>query len=503
MAHLLGIDIGTTNVKAVLFDPETSRITAVAGREYPIHKPAPNRAEQDPDDWWRATVAVVQQVAAGRDVIGIGLSGQMHGATLLNREGKPLHPSIIWADQRSADQCAQLVEPLGAERYTAIAGTMPAAGFLGPTLLWLKQHQPDLLDQTYQTVFPKDYVRLHLTGEIATDLTDAAGSGIFNVQEKVWAAEILNSVGLPGTILPVVLASAEVAGKLTPQAAETLGLKPGIPVVAGCADQPAQAIGNGVIRVGIGSVTTGTGGQVSVPVKPTAGHVRTDPRLHVFNNAVPDMWYILGAILAAGLCLRWLRNTLGMETVPDAYPRLSAEAAATPLGADGLLFQPYLAGERTPHMDPLARGSFVGLNLHHTRGHLARAVMEGVAFALRQTLEISLNLGGNVETLIAAGGGGESPVWRQIQADVFGIPLQQTMLTEQASVGAAVLAGVGAGVYSNVEEASNRIVRYGAVTPPDPQRHARYNELYAQFLELYPRLREDFHRLTHFSSRQP
>lgn len=498
MKHLLGIDIGTSSVKAVLFDVENAQITATASQEYPIHKPLSDRAEQNPDDWWNATITVVRQVMTNlklESVIGIGFSGQMHGTVLVDAAGKPIRPAIIWADQRSSAECAELVAAVGAENYASTAGTLPAVGFMGATLLWLRKHQPNVLEKAYRVLLPKDYVRLKMTGEVLTDLSDAAGTGIFDVTKRTWAGEIIQRTGLPQSLFPPVIESAGLAGHLQPEAAALMGLPIGIPVAAGCADQPAQALGNGLIAPGKGSVTTGSGGQVFIPLQPSGEDVPTDPRLHVFNHAVPGMYYVLGAILSAGLSLRWLRNLVGLEGVPDAYPRLSAEAAAVNPGADGLIFLPYLSGERTPHMDSLARGAFIGLSAHHTRGHLARAVMEGVAFALRQTLEISRELGADAETIIAAGGGAESDVWRQIQADVFGVPLQQTLLTEQAGVGAALLGGMAAGVYVDLAEACSRTVRYGPITQPNTARHTFYNERYAHFLELYPRLKGDFHRL--------
>ncbi|MBZ0280826.1 MAG: xylulokinase [Anaerolineae bacterium] len=498
MPYLLGIDIGTSSVKAVLFDPETARITATAAHEYPIHKPTPDRAEQNPDDWWDATVMVVRQVMTNlkpESVVGIGFSGQMHGTVLVDAAGKPVHPAIIWADQRSGAECAELVAMVGAENYASTAGTLPAVGFMGATLLWLRKHQPDLLEKAHQVLLPKDYVRLKMTGNMLTDSSDAAGTGIFDVTKRAWADEIIRRTGLPESLFPVVIESGGLAGHLQPEAAALMGLPAGIRVAAGCADQPAQALGNGLITPGKASVTTGSGGQVFIPLQPSGERVPTDPRLHVFNHAVPGMYYVLGAILSAGLSLRWLRNLVGLEGVPDAYPRLSAEAAQVAPGADGLIFLPYLSGERTPHMDSLARGAFIGLSAHHTRGHLARAVMEGVAFALRQTLEISRELGADAETIIAAGGGAESDVWRQIQADVFGVPLQQTLLTEQAGVGAALLGGMAAGVYAELAEACSRTVRYGSITQPNTTRQTFYNDRYAHFLELYPRLKGDFHRL--------
>jgi xylulokinase len=503
MSYLLGIDIGTSSAKAILFDPDRVAVVAVANHEYAIHKPAPDRAEQNPDDWWHATFDVIRRVLSqvkSSEVAAIGLSGQMHGGVFLGKDAQPLCPAIIWADQRSTDASLTLIESLGEGRYAAIAGTLPAVGFLASTLVWIKQHNPALLERINQFVLPKDYVRLRMTGEIATDISDAASTALFDIRKRDWSSEILNAAGLPTSICPRLYASSSVAGFLTRQAAEALGLRTGLPVVAGCADQPAQAIGSGLIAPGKASVTTGTGGQVFTPVHARFDQVKTDPRLHVFNHAVPDTWYILGAILAAGLSLRWLRNLTGLEGQGDAYSILSAEASSVSLGADGLIFLPYLSGERTPHMDALARGSFIGLSYHHRRGHLARAVMEGVAFALRQTLEISLALGGTVERIIVAGGGAESGIWRQIQADVLGLPLQKTLLTEQAGVGAALVAGVGTGVYKNFNEACSNTVRYDSLTEPNANNHARYNELYNKYLELYPRLRDDFHWLAHFGN---
>lgn len=503
MTLLLGIDIGTSSAKAVLFDPDTAQIAAVSsGAEYPIIKTRPDYAEQDPDDWWRAVVKVVRGALeqAGRDdVAAISFSAQMHATVLIGADGKPVRPAVVWPDTRTAQEVADLIASVGAERYASICGTLPATGFTAPSLLWLRRHERGSLAKTKGVILTKDYVRLKMTGELSTDVTDAAGSGIFDVSHKTWAQDIIDAVGLPGGIFPHVHEARQVTGQLTAEAAAELGLRAGIPVVAGCADQPAQAISNGLIAAGKSVVATGSGGQVVTPLVHPGGQLPTDPRLHVFNHAVPDLWYVLGAILAAGLGLRWLRGITGLEGNADAYPIFSAEAAAVAPGADGLLFLPYLSGERTPHMDPMARGGFIGLNYHHGRGHLARAIMEGVAFALRQSLEISQELAGKVEAVIVTGGGAESAVWRQIQADVFGLPLQRSLLTELSSVGAALLAGVGAGVYRDFADATSRVVQYGAVTEPDPARHERYEALYQQYLGLYPKLREDFHQLARFT----
>lgn len=501
--YLLGIDIGTSSAKALLYDATSGAARATASHEYPLHRPAPDRAEQDPLDWWQATVTIVRRLVQQtgiRDIAAIGLTGQMHGTLLLDHAGQPLHPAIIWADQRSGAASTAITDKLGKAAYTAISGTLPAAGFMIATLVWLAEHQPDLLDRAAHVILPKDYVRLRLTGEIATDISDAAATGAFDVSRRTWATDVLRALDLPTDIFPPALDSTAVTGRLTADAAAELDLPPGIPVVAGCADQPAQAVANGIIAPGVASVTTGSGGQVFIPLTLSAGGVvPVDDRVHVFNHAVPGMWYTLGAILSAGLALRWLRGITGLNGQPDAYATLSAEAAAVPPGASGLLFLPYLTGERTPHMDPAARGAFVGLSDYHQRGHLARAVMEGVTFALRQTLDICRGLGEPVERVIVAGGGAESDVWRQMQADIFGLPLQKSLMHEQTSTGAALLAGVGAGVYASVSEACADRVRYGDVTTPDPTRQARYNELYEAYLTLYPRLQANLHQLTAIS----
>ncbi len=504
MSLLLGIDIGTSSVKAVLFDPDTAGVVAVAQHEYPIHKPAPDRAEQDPEDWWNATVEVVRGVterAGRRDVIAISLCGQMHGFAMLDKQGRSIHPAIVWPDQRSAAECEELVALLGAQRYVSIAGTLPATGFMAPSLLWLKHHDPALLDQIAAVILPKDYVRLKLTGYIATDPSDAAATGLFDVAGKNWSQTIIDRAGLPSAIFPPVLDSQALAGELSGETARELGLTGRIPVVVGSADQPAQTMGCGIAAPGKAAVSIASGGTVVTPLIPKGQPIPTDPRLHVFNHAIPGMWYILGAILSAGLSLRWLRNVVGLDDLGKAaYERFSAEAAAVAPGAQGLIFLPYLTGERTPYMDPKARGGFIGLSAYHEQGHLARAVMEGVAFALRSALEISLELGGQVNMVIATGGGVESAVWRQILADVLALPLQRSVLTAQAGIGAALLAGVGTGIYSTFEEAAKETAQYGEVTEPVRESQALYDELYAEFKGLYPRLKDDFHMLTKISN---
>lgn len=496
MSLLLGIDIGTSSVKALVFDSASCQVLAAHGQEYSIHTPKPGYAEQDPEDYWQATVASVRQViaqAGSNAISAISFSGQMHGTILLNQALKPIAPAIIWADARAVHEPAELLARV--PHWAQIAGTNPASGFQISTLAWIAKHHPEWLTQTHRVILPKDYVRLKMTGEALTDVSDAASTGAFDVAKGEWSHELIHAARVSLTIFPSVAASSQQVGTLRTEAAEALGLPVGVPLIAGCADQPAQAIGSGLVHRGMGSVTIGTGGQVFIPYQPQ-GVLQTDAALHVFNHAVPDMWYVLGAILSAGSSMRWLRGIVGLQDTPDAYKILSAEAAQVPVGAQGLRFLPYLFGERTPHMDPQASGGWIGLRYHHTRGHMARAVMEGVSFALRDALTLALSLGASVDSMVIAGGGAESHVWRQILTDVLGVPLKKSRQQEQACLGAALLAGVGIGVYADVASACQSIVSYDEPTLPDTAHQRLYNNFYAQYRTLYPLLQQTMHTLS-------
>lgn len=504
MSIFLGIDIGTSSLRAALVDADKAEIIAVAGKEYPLCRPQAGYAEQNPDDWWQATIETVQEVirvSGQKDIAAIGFSGQMHGTVLLDESGRVVHPAIIWADQRSSKQVQELLDTVGEEDYVAQAGTLPAAGFLSTTLFWLKQHQPEILNQASQVILPKDYVRYRMTGQIATEVSDAASTGIFDIYQQEWASQIIESVGLPDSLFPPILRSYDIAGELSASAAQAFGLKAGIPVIAGCADQPAQAIGNGILKPGLASVAVSSGGQVFLPVQPdSVGVLHTDRRIHVFNHASSG-WYALGAVLSAGLSLRWLRDLLGMSEQKNAYQQLSIEAEKVDAGSDGLIFLPYLNGERTPHMDSSARGAFIGLAGHHSRGHMARAIMEGVAFAMRQALEVCESVGEPAEKIIASGGGLESAVWRQVFTDVLNRPLQKSLQKEQSALGAGILAAVGiryfvpdGDIESNFAAIQPKLARYDDAK--EAQNAAFHEERYQHFCELYPRLKADFHRLS-------
>lgn len=497
---LLGIDIGTSSVKALLLERETGRTLATLTREYPVNQPQPGYAEQNPDDWWDAVVHTVRGVAAqagiaSDSIAGIGLSGQMHGFVPLDSSHQPVHPAIIWADTRSKPQVDDLLARIDTATMAQHAPGPPAAGFMGPTLMWLAQHQPDILARTATVLLPKDYVRLRLTGTTGTDPSDAAATWLFDVKTGDWSPQLAEWCGVDRRLLPPVMPSGDVAGTITGEAAEALGIPTGTPVVTGCADQCAQALGYGLTEPGTALVTIGTGGQVFMAL--TDPQIDPQMRFYTFNHALPGRWYAAAAILCAGLSLRWLRDVLGFRDRPDAYAHLSQLAASVPPGADGLIFLPYLAGERTPHMDPLASGVFLGLRLHHQAGHMARAVMEGVTFTLRECLSLveALHTGPNPLRIIASGGATASPVWRQIQADIFDHPLHIANGENHACVGAALLAGVGCGVYRSLDEALALLPQPSMQVEPDSQHvdfYAARRDLYS---EVYHQLKTQMHRL--------
>jgi xylulokinase len=423
MSCLLGIDLGTSSVKVAAFGVEGT-LKGVGVAEYPILTPRLGHAEQEPEQWWRATVMAVHEAldkARHSEVLGIGFSGQMHGLVLLDQAKRLLRPAIIWADQRSADLLPEIEGHVGRSLLAQRCGTAPTAGFAIASLYWLQKFEAQTLDRAATMMLPKDFLRFKLTGELGTDQSDAASSGVFDVGQRVWADEVIGRLGLPQSIFPKVHASADAVGPLIPGAAADLGLPSGIPVSAGCADQPAQAVGNGLLDPPLGSVTIGTGGQVFVPL--TQALIDPALRLHTFCHAPPARWYLLGAMLSAGMALKWLRSVLGREK--SSYAELVQLAADVPPGSEGLTFLPYLVGERSPIMDPNAKAGFIGLALRHGPGHLVRAVLEGVAFALRQIVDAMVGCGADLTRLVASGNGLANPLWRQMLADVLARPLIQ------------------------------------------------------------------------------
>jgi xylulokinase len=495
MGHLLGIDLGTSSVKAVLID-RGGRHVRSAAREYPIVARRPGWAEQDPRDWWRAAVEAVREAAQGsrHTIRAVGPAGQMHGTVLIGGGDQAVRRAVIWPDGRSAAEAEELAAAVGEERLFRIAGTVPFTGFMGPTLLWLARSEPECLEAAEAVLLPKDYLRLRLTGEIATEPTDACSSALFDIRRRRWSEEVIRRAGLPFSVFPKVIGSADVAGTLRAEAALEMGLPAGLPVVAGCGDQVAQALASGVVDPGSASVTVGSGGQLFVPVAEPPDV--PERNLHVFCHAPEDRWYLLGAMLTAGLSLRWLRDLFAADGRGDAFAELSGLAEKAPPGAGGLFFLPYLAGERSPLMDPEARGCFVGLTLSHDRGHLTRAVMEGVAFCLRQIVESVESLGVGLGELLASGNGLADPFWRRLTAAVLGRPLVVSGRREQTGVGAALLAGLGSGVYSGYKELADVTgAGAGAEGRSEPHEMETYDRLYSVFREIYPRLAPLFRRM--------
>jgi xylulokinase len=497
MKALLGIDLGTSSVKVVVSSMKGA-VEGLGNAEYPILTPQPGYAEQDATDWWNATVTAVRQAlhrTPDAEILGIGFSGQMHGFVPMGADRQPERPAIIWADQRSAELLPEIQERTGTELLATTCGTAPAAGFMISTLYWLQKYEPTSLDRTATLLMPKDYVRFRLTNELGTDQSDAAATGIFNVAAHVWADEVMDRLGFPKSIFPDVYPSAQIVGNLCQSAATELGLPVGVPVTAGCADQPAQAVGNGLIDPPRGSVTIGTGGQVFAPLATPLFDSRL--RLHTFCHAPETRWYLLGAMLSAGMALRWLRQTLGSDRW--SYAELDKTAAEVEPGAEGLVFLPYLVGERSPLMDPRAKGAFVGLTLRHGPGHMVRALLEGVAFAMRQIVDVMVDCGAPLDRLVASGNGLASPLWRQMVADVLNRPLYQGCdkhATERAGVGAALIAGIGIGAINGYSEAQRFAPKFDAETAPNPASAAIYEAYYRRFRDLYPRLQSWFSQET-------
>lgn len=501
MSYLLGIDLGTTSTRALIIDEQGAPVVSHAV-EYPLSTPRPNWAEQDPRDWWRATVesvrAALSKAGIGGDAIaGVGLSGQMHGSVFLDAADEVIRPALLWCDQRTARQCAYITSTLGAETVVAETLNPVLTGFTAPKIIWLRDEEPENYARVRRVLLPKDYVRLRLTGEYATEVSDASGTSLLNVPQRRWSEVMLDGLELPRAWLPRVYESPEVTGAITPAAAELTGLAAGTPVVGGGGDQAAGAVGNGIVRPGVVSASTGTSGVVFAHLDEPA--VDPELRTHTFCHAVPGKWHVMGVMLSAGGSLRWMRDALCAEEREvarnagvDAYDLMTAEAARAPVGSEGLVFLPYLTGERTPYPNPKARGVFFGLSLRHGKPHLIRAVLEGVAYGLRDSFAIIEGMGVAIAEVRASGGGARSVLWRQIQSDVTGYPHSVINVDEGPAYGAALLAGVGAGLYASVETACDATIRTVDAPTVDAGNHQLYVGYHALYQQLYARLRESF-----------
>jgi xylulokinase len=495
--HFLGIDVGTGGSRAVLIDGAGQIVASQTVEHVPFASPQTGWAEQDPHDWWRASIAAMRAVLStdntnAEEICAIGLSGQMHGAVLLDKYDEVLRPSIIWCDQRSDEQCRKLTEQVGASRLIELTCNPALTGFTLPKMLWVKDHEPDIWSRVRSLLLPKDYVRFMLTGDKATDMADASGMLLLDVANRKWSQEMLAAAEVEESILPSLFESPEVTGTVSETAANLTGLRAGTPVVAGGGDQAAGAVGMGIVKPGSVSATIGTSGVVFAATNKPA----LDPkgRVHTFCHAVPNRWHVMGVTQGAGLSLRWFRDQFGLlnSTGVDPYELLTAEASSVEPGANNLLWAPYLMGERTPHLDPDARAALVGLTASHTRAHVIRAVLEGVAFSLRDSLEIFKEMQVPVESIRLGGGGARSKLWRQIQADVYGYAVDTVQAEEGAAYGAALLAGVGGGGWSSVDDACAEVVRVRDRIEPDEASAKVMDRLYRCYRALYPALRNVF-----------
>jgi xylulokinase len=498
--YLLGIDVGTTGSKAVLVNT-AGVVIADATTEYPMSTPQPLWAEQDPNDWWSATVASIRRVleqsgVRGQHVASVGLTGQMHGLVLLDANGEVLRPCIMWNDQRTARQCAAVTERVGAEKVLELTGNPVLPGFTAPKIVWVRENEPEVCERIAKVLLPKDYVRYRLTGEFFSEVSDSSGTSMFDVGKRRWSDEMLAALDVPRGWLPGVSESPVASAKVGAPAAAETGLAGGTSVVGGAGDQAAQAVGTGIIEEGVVSATLGTSGVVFA----ASDSYRVEPqgRLHAFCHAVPDKWHLMGVMLSAAGSFRWFRDALGEPEVArarrrkrDPYDLLTEAAAKVRPGCEGLLFLPYLSGERTPYPDPNARGVFFGLTLRHKKAHLTRAVLEGVSYGMCDSLELMRDLGLTADQVRVSGGGARSGLWRQILADVLSTPIATVNVTEGAAYGAALLAGVGVGAYASVAEACQAAIRETGRTAPGPATLI-YADYYPRYRALYPALAAEF-----------
>lgn len=504
MQYLIGADIGTSGTKTVLFD-QNGGVAASATAEYPMYQPRNGWAEQDPADWWNAAADTIRAVIEKSgvhpaDIKGIGLSGQMHGLVMLDAGGNVLRRSILWCDGRTGKECAEITEKVGAKRLIEITANPALTGFTAGKILWVRNHEPDTYARCRHLLLPKDYVRYMLTGEFATEVSDAAGMNLMDIPKRCWSEEVLEKLDIDPALLPRMYESCEVTGKITAEAARRTGLAEGTVVVGGAGDNAAAAVGTGVVTAGRAFTTIGTSGVIFAH----SDKVTIDPqgRVHTFCAAVPGAWTVMSCTLAAGGSLQWLRNRFfqsEMETANgmdvDPYTLMDKQAARVPIGSNRLLFLPYLMGERSPLLDEKARGAFIGLSAIHTKYDMLRAVLEGVTFSQRHNLDVFREMGVPFTEMLACGGGGSSPLWRQMLADVYDCPVRTVVSKEGGALGVAILAGVGAGLYPSVQAACETMIRYGPAQAPDQAAGAEYEKFYRLYKGLYPSLRGACHAL--------
>lgn len=504
MEYLIGSDIGTSAVKTVLFDKEGTPVKSFS-YEYPVWQPENGWAEQDPEDWWQGVKTGIRKVMeeSGVDpkaVKGVGLSGQMHGLVMLSEKGSVLRRSIIWCDQRTGAEAEWMTEHIGRDRLVAVTGNPAITGFTAAKILWVKRHEPELYEACRHILLPKDYVRYRLTGDYATEVSDASGMQLMNIRERNWSEEICRMLGVDMDLLPKMYESQDITGYVTEEAARETGLLPGTPVCGGAGDNPAAAIGTGVFREGRAFTTIGT----SAVVYAVSDEIRIDPkgRVHSLCASVPGKWTVMSCTQAAGLSLQWLRNNVcteemrkAKETGEDAYNIMSREAETVPIGAGKLIYEPYLMGERSPHLDPDCRGTFIGLSAGHERRHLIRAVMEGVSYSQKECVDIFREMGVSIEDMFLCGGGARNPFWRQMLCDLYDCPVSILRSEQGGALGAAILAGVGAGVYPSIEHACERMIERKETLQPILENTKAYRPYFELYKSLYGTLQSKFREL--------
>ncbi|MCD6415845.1 MAG: xylulokinase [Planctomycetes bacterium] len=505
MGYLLGIDVGTSGARALVCD-EDGRVLATATSEYPCYSPRPLWSEQDPADWWDGAckairAALAEAAVPGEEVRGIGLTGQMHGLVMLDGDNEVIRPAILWNDQRTAAECRQMTEAIGRDRMFEILCNPALTGFTAPKILWVRNHEPENYERCRHILLPKDYVRLRLSGTFATEVSDASGMLLLDIEKRVWSEEALEKLQIDRDLLAECYESPEVSAEVSAEAAAEIGIPAGTPIVGGGSDQAAGAVGNGIVRAGAIGATIGTSGVVFA----FSDEVATDPqgRLHTFCHAVPGKWHVMGVVLSAGGSLQWFRDNLAQvereqaaRRGVDPYELLTEQAARAVAGAEGLMFLPYLTGERTPHADPNARGALVGLTPRHGKAEVIRSIMEGITYAMKDSLEIIHELEVPVSEIRLSGGGARSEFWRQMQADVYAHSVCTINASEGPAYGAALLAGVGAGVWRSVQSACEGSIRVESEYAVNEEQSRIYSEFYPLWRRLYRSLAPDFEAIT-------
>lgn len=504
MSYLIGIDIGTSSTKTVLFNLKGD-IVASADEEYPLYQPQNGYAEQEPDDWWRATVNTLKLVmeksgVPKESVVGIGLSGQMHGLVMLGSKGELLRSSIIWCDQRTAKECEEIAELVGKSRLIEITANPALTGFTASKILWVRNNQPDLYEKCRHILLPKDYIRYKLTGEFATEVSDASGMQLLDVPKREWSDELLRKLDIEKGLLGRVCESPQITGEVSAYAAKLTGLKAGTPVVGGAGDNAAAAVGTGVVEDNKAFTTIGTSGVVYAHSSKLS--VDLKGRVHTFCCAVPGAWHVMGVTQAAGLSRKWFRDNFCQSEIEeakgtqlDSYDLMDLKATASPIGANRLFYLPYLMGERTPHLDADARAVFFGLSAMHTKNDLLRALIEGVSYSLKDCLNVLEEIGVGVEDMAICGGGSKSKFWRQMLADVYACSVKTVESKESAALGVALLAGVGTGVFESVGDACKSVIKYGSAYYPDKDNSKEYEKYYRVYKSLYPAMAASFKEL--------